>query len=316
MAHGTSPTGNVGTHYGDTSVVLDVSQYIFQETPEDTPFFELCDNKAAEVTAVYHNWQIRDLVTRQDNASVEGFTYAFTGQRLPTRIGNVLQIPSTDIRVSNTNQAINHYGIPNLRADQVETKLTELKTDIELALLRGSANTGASGVARRMLGIIPMITANVTAGGGYTNGTAATFSESIFNGMLEVGWTRGAALRDVLVDGRMKRVISNFTGNATRVINADAGRLVQAIDQIDTEFGPVSLHLCRDLQIISSGTSAGRQVLAVDKSHLAKAWLRPITVQKAAAIADSEDYIAVTELTLEYGHPCAHSLYNNFASPI
>lgn len=316
MAHPTSPTGNVGTHYGDTSVVLDVSQYIFQETPEDTPFFELCENKAAEVTAVYHNWQIRDLVTRQDNASVEGFTYAFTGQRLPSRIGNVLQIPSTDIRVSNTNQAINHYGIPNLRADQVETKLTELKTDIELALLRGTANTGASGVARRMLGIIPMITTNVTAGGGYTNGTAATFSESIFNGMLEVGWTRGAALRDVLVDGRMKRVISNFTGNATRVINADAGRLVQAIDQIDTEFGPVSLHLCRDLQIIASGTSAGRQVLAVDKTHLAKAWLRPITVQKAAAIADSEDYIAVTELTLEYGHPCAHSLYNNFASPI
>lgn len=316
MAHGTSPTGNVGTHYGDTSVVLDVSQYIFQETPEDTPFFELCENKMAEVTAVYHNWQIRDLVTRQDNASVEGFTYAYTGQRLPTRIGNVLQIPSADIRVSNTNQAINHYGIPNLRADQVETKLTELKTDIELALLRGTANTGASGVARRMLGIIPMITTNVTAGGGYTNGTAATFGESIFNGMLEVGWTRGAALRDVLVDGRMKRVISNFTGNATRVINADAGRLVQAIDQIDTEFGPVSLHLCRDLQVINTGTSAARQVLAVDKTHLAKAWLRPITVQKAAAIADSEDYIAVTELTLEYGHPCAHSLYNNFSSPI
>lgn len=316
MAHGTSPAGNAGTHYGDTSVVLDVSPVIFQETPEDTPFFELCGNASADVSGVYHNWQLRDLVTRQDNASVEGFTYAFTAPRLTTRIGNVLQIPSKDIRISNTNQAIQHYGIPNMRADQVETQLAELKTDIELALLRGSANTGASGVARRMLGIIPMITTNVTAGGGYTNGTAATFSESIFNGMLEVGWTRGAALRDVLVDGRMKRVISNFTGNSTRIVNADAGRLVSAIDQIDTEFGPVSLHLCRDMQTINTGTSMGRQCLAIDKTHLNKAWLRPITVQKAAAIADSEDYIAVTELTLEYGHPCAHSLYNNFASPL
>jgi len=316
MAHGTSPTGNIGVHYGDTSVKLDVSDFIFQETPEDTPFFELCGNNGAEAIAGYHNWQIRDLVTRQDNASVEGFTYAFSAVRLPSRIGNVLQILSSDIRISNSSQAMNRYGIPNMRADQVETKLAELKTDIEIALLKGTANTGASGVARRMLGIIPMITTNVTAGGGYTNGTAATFSESIFNGMLEVGWNRGAALRDVLVDGRMKRVISNFTGNATRILNADAGRLVGAIDQIDSEFGPVSLHLCRDIPTVNTGASLGRAVLAIDKTHLNKSWLRPITVQKAAAVADSEDYVAVTELTLEYGHPCAHSLYFNFASPL
>ena len=312
---GTAPPYGQGTGYGDTSVVADVSRFIFQLTPEDTPYFDLIgDSPANPQNVIYHQWQRRELVTRQDNAQPEGFVYTFTNpSRLPVLDSNTLQILARDIRISESNQAQGHYGIDNMRADQVDVQLAELKTDIERALLRGTMSTGATGTARRLQGLIPMIQSNTTM---QTNVSAATFSESRFNGFLEDGWNVGARLADVFVDGRMKRVISNFTGNATRIVNANDGVLVGAIDQYMSEFGPVTTHLCRDLPTFSTGTSLGRCVLAIDKTQIKKAWLRPVTIEKTAKIADSEDYILKCELSQEWGHRNGHYLYWNTASPI
>jgi hypothetical protein len=309
MPSGIAPAYGQGTQYGDTSVVTDVTDWIFQLTPEDKPFFYLCDDKPASVEATQHQWQRRELTVRQPNAQFEGFSYTFTSpSRLPVRESNWLQIAAKDIRLSNTNQAIGHYAIPNFRADQVETQLAELGTDLENALLRATLNTGATGTARMMLGIIPMIQSLGTL---YTNVTAATFTEGRFNSILEDGWSTGASLKDALVDGRMKRAISQFTGNASRIINADAQRLVNAIDVYDSEYGPINVHLSRDMPTFSSGTSLGRSLLLVDKTMLAKAWLRTVGVSRTAQIADSEDYIAVCELTLEFGHRNGHALVAN-----
>jgi hypothetical protein len=302
---GTSPPFGTGTHYSDTStIVTDVTDIIFQITPEDTPFFHLIGDVPANVQAPWHQWQMRDLVTRQVNVNFEGFSYTFTsGMRLPTRQGNVLQILNKDIRVSRTNQAIGHYAIPSMTADQTEVKLTELKTDIEHALLTATLNTGSTATARQMVGLIPMAQSNLSM---YTNGSAATFSEVLFNGMLEQGWSNGAEVRDILVDGRIKRVITNFTGNAARVIAADQQRLVNTIGHYDSDYGPINIHLSRDLPTFGGGGSLGRVIVGIDKTHANKAWLRPVTVRQTADIADSDDAIAVTELTLEWGNPNSH----------
>lgn len=298
---GGSPAGNIGTHYGDTSVVTDVSDLIYQITPEDTPLFHLTEDVPASAEAPYHEWQVRELSTRQDNAQMEGFTYTFTGSlRLPTRKANILQILAEDIRISNSNQAFSHYGIPSMRADQIETRLTELKTHIEVALIRGTIASGASGVARRMQGLLQMANSNQSM---FTNNSSNTLTEGRFNAFLEQGWNAGASFRDVLTGGRLKRTISNFTGGATRFIAAEAQRSINSIDMIETEFGPVNMHLCRDLPTFDSGTTFSYSLLFLDKTHIRKAWKRPVQVTGAAKIADSDDYIATAELTLEYGHP-------------
>src|SRR5262245_42226212 len=180
---GIAPPLNAGTSYNDSStIVTDVTDVIYQITPEDTPFFHLCGD-TRPVDAPRHEWQVRDLVTRQDNANFEGFNYTFTStMRLPSRQANYLHILNKDLRVSRSMQEIKHYAIDSMVADQAETRLVELKTDTEVALLRSTLATGASGVARRMIGIIPMATSNLSM---YTNGTAATLSELLFNGMLE-----------------------------------------------------------------------------------------------------------------------------------
>ena len=314
MPGGNPPLG-AGTHYLDSStIVTDVTDMIYEITPIDTPLFQLSGDGPADVAAPYHQWQSRSLVTYTANAQVEGFAYTFTSAlRLPSRQANVLQILNKDIRVSNTNQAIQHYGIADLVADQATLQLKEMKTDCELALVRGTLVTGATNAARSMQGIIPMIG---SAGTLFTNATAGTYSETHFNGMLENGWTLGAELRDALCDGRMKRVISSFTGNATKFIGADQQRVVNTVSVIESDFGPVNVHLSRVMPTVNSGATLGRSVLFVDKSHLKKAWLRQPQIRKTADIADSTDMIAVMELSLEWGNPYAHACQYNFVSPI
>lgn len=312
---GTAPVFGAGTHYLDAStIVTDVTDVIYQITPEDTPFFHLCGDVPANVAAPWHQWQMRALDVRNPNIQFEGRAYTFTSaMRLPSRQGNVLQILDKDIRISGTNQAIDHYAIPNMLADQSEVKLTELKTDIEHALLRATLNTGGTATARQMAGIVPMAQSN---GSMYTNASQATFTENRFNGALEQGWTNGADLKDCLVDGRMKRMISNFSGNNARVLNADAGRLVNTISVYESDYGPVNIHLCRDVPTLFAGASMTRTLVFVDKSHLNKAWLRPVTVQRTAKVADSDDAIAQAELTLEWGNPNSHFVYFNTSANI
>lgn len=308
---GTAPPFGAGTHYLDSStIVTDVTDIIFQITPEDTPFFHLCGDVPANVSAPWHQWQVRDLVTRQSNINFEGFAYTHTSaMRLPSRAGNVLQILNKDVRISETNQAIGHYAIPNLKADQTEVKLTELKTDMEHALLRATLNTGGTATARQMAGLIPMAMSNLSM---YTNGTAATYTEALFNGFMERAWEAGAHVRDIFVDGRMKRLFSTFNGNGTKFFDANARTSVNSIDVLKTDFGDVDIHLCRDIPTINTGTSLGRGVLGVDKTHLNKAWLRPVTVRESAKIADSHDSIIVTECTLEWGNPNSHFFQFNY----
>ncbi len=310
---GTSPPFGAGTHYLDTSsIVTDVTDIIFQISPEDTPFFHLCGDTPANVAAPWHQWQTRDLAARGLNINFEGFNYTFTSpMRLPARQGNVLQILNKDIRVSRSNQAIGHYAIANLMGDQSEVKLTELKNDIEVALLRATLNTGGTATARQMAGLIPMAMSNLSM---YTNGSTATFTENLFNGMMEQSWTQGAEVRDILVDGRIKRQVSNFSGNGLRAVAAVDHTLINTISTYETDFGTVNVHLCRDLPTFGAAGSFSRTIVGVDKTHVNKAWLRPVTVEKTAKVADSEDAQATCELSLEWGNPNSHFVMANFHS--
>ncbi len=314
---GTSPPYGVGSHYLDTSSLTeDVTDFIYQITPEDTPFFHLCGDAPASVSHPWHQWQKRALTTRQVNANIEGFGYTFTSAMvLPTREGNVLQILNQDIRVSRTAQEIGHYAISDLMADQTEVKLVQLKTDIEHALLRATLNTGGTATARQMIGIIPLV---MTTLSGYTNGSQVTFTESRFNGMFEQGWALGADYKDVLVGGTLKRIISNFTGNGFRAINTTEAKIVNTITTYESDFGTVQIHLSRDVNTVTDGAggSLGRCALFIDKTHLKKAWLHPVSVDQAAKTADSRDAIAVCEMTLEWGHPAAHGLMRNFTGSV
>jgi hypothetical protein len=288
----------VGTHYGDTSVKEDVMQVIFQITPEDTPFYNMIGDSTAN--SPKHEWQIRSLTTRSDNAVVEGASYTFAGPVLPTRVSNFTQIIQKTARVSGTSQATSRHAISNLVADQIEQRMVEWKTDTEHALLRGSNASGnASDTARRMDGLLNAVSTNATA---FASGI--TLGEDELNDLLETVWNAGGKPRDALVHGFLKRRISSFSGNAAKRFDQNDREIVNTIAIYESDFSTVAVQLSRDML---SGTNANACVV-LDRDMFAKSWLRTPSTRRVAETADSIDTVIQGEVTLEYGNEAAAGL--------
>lgn len=285
----------VGTHYDDTSIKESVLQTIFQITPEDTPFYNMIGDSNA--SQPHHGWQTRELSTRNDNAEIEGYTYAFAAPVLPVRVNNFTQIISKTARVSKTSQASSRHAIEDLVADQIEQRMVEWKTDAEHALLRGSDASGnASDTARRMNGLLNVITSNATA---FASGV--TLGEDELNDLLESVWDAGGNPRDALVHGFLKRRISSFSANATKNFDATDRKVVNTISIYESDFSTLAVQLSRDML----NGAALNNIVVLDRDLFAKAWLRPTEVTRVAEVASSHDTVIEGELTLEFGNQAA-----------
>ena len=320
------PTSGVGTGYGNTSRVTDVTRFIYQITPEDKPFFMMTgEDKALDRV---HQWQRRTFTTRTANAQNVGFVFTFpTQNRLPTRETNVTQILAEEIRVSDSEKNSAHYAIEDLYADQIQIAMTVLGTNIEHTLIRGSMASGTTQSSQSdapyMQGIIwALATAQTT----FTNmaGALAGLTETIFNDFVQLCWSFGSEPRDALVGGRLKRTISGYTAVNTRFIPADEGTVYRTISEYHTDFFPVAIHLSRDMfsnaptdpTNLPTGSSManGSSLLLIDTTMLKKAWLQPVLAERTARIAHSTDGIISAELTLDWGHPNAHLFACNFSA--
>lgn len=292
-----------GTHYGDNSIKEDVTDIIYQITPEDTPFINMIGDTLANQPN--HQWQSRDLSTRNDNANVEGATFTFEAPVLPTRVNNLTQIIQKTARVSGTSQASARHAIQNLMADQIEQRSVEFKTDWEHAALRGSSASGnASDTARRMDGLLNVITTNASA---FASGT--TFTETHFNDLMETVWNAGGKPRDALVNGFLKRRISTFVGGSTKRFDQTEREVINTISMYESDFSTVAIQLSRDMP----NAAAANSIAVLDRDMFASAFLRRITTERVAKVADSIDTVILGEVTLEFGNEAAAGLYTILA---
>lgn len=301
-------TPYVGTHYGDTSIAEDVTDIIYQITPEDTPVFNTTGDTVSN--GVFHQWQTRAISGRAHNANYEGFTYAFTGgMNLPdARRFNITQIFNKHVRVSETQVALSHYGIDNVFNDQMMMRMAEIKMDHEHAIINATVASGATGTARKMQGLINAIVSGVSTYTTYAAGVSLT--ESQFNDFIQTCWQYGSKPKDWYAGGYLKRKISGFTTGNTKFIAAESMKQVNVISVLETDFFTANIHLCRDVPI-QSATGAfsgytGYGLLGLDVEMVKKAWLRPLTAERAPKTADSYDGVIKSEMTVEWGHPNAH----------
>lgn len=306
---GTNPL--TGWQYGDTSVAEDVSEIIYQITPEDTPVYNTTGDTRA--SNIYHQWQTRALSTRsKQNAQIEGAVYTFTAQlNLPdARRTNYTQIFNKNVRVSETEAAVRHYAIDDFFQDQMLMRMVELKTDIEHAGINGTLVSGTSAPSgRQMQGLINAITSAIST---YTSMVAgSSLSETLFNDRIQDAWSYGGKPKDWYAHGYMKRKISAYASNATKYIAAEAQKMVNTISVYQSDFFVVTMHLCRDIPY-QTGTYlnfsgyTGYGLLGLDTTMVRKAWLRPITAERSPKVADSYDGIIKGEVCYEWGHPNAH----------
>jgi hypothetical protein len=193
----------------DQTMAEDVTNFITNVDFESTPFYSTIGT--TEATNTLHQWLVDTHAASADNAQAEGYTTTYTDIVAPTRQTNVVQLFGKDVRVSNTESRVNHYG-PDPYTYQLNKKMKELAKDIEKALIAGTRASGNSGVARRLDGAIALITTNKTA-----RASGTSLSETEFNDMIAGVFDNGTDLSvdRVFTGSVLKRAISGYAGQNT-----------------------------------------------------------------------------------------------------
>lgn len=276
----------------DQTMVEDVTDLITNVDYESTPFYSSLGE--AQATNTLHQWLVDSYASSADNAQAEGYSAAYTDISAPTRSTNIVQLFGKEVRVSNTEQRVAHYGMGDPYTYQLQKKMKEMARDIEKALVAGTRASGDSGVARRLNGAIALITTNKTA---RNSGTSLTETE--FNDIMADIFTNGTdiSVDKVFTGATLKRAISAYTAGSTKFTQADGKRLYNTVSVYESDFGVHMIHLEREVP--SAANAKG--ILCVDSSKWRVAYLtdgRPQHIPQGLS-GSAKNGLIETELTLE-----------------
>lgn len=272
-------TGGSGNHEDLMDLIVNIS-------PIETPMFSEFGKSTAN--GVLHEWLQDSLATPAANANVEGATTTYAVPGVRTRVGNYTQILDKPVEVSRTQRKINPAGIADEFNYQVEKAMKELARDIEYAIVNGTGNSGASGTARELKGVISFVTSNVVTGTG--TGTEA-LTESMYNDLLQAIFNAGGNPDVTYANGWQKRKIDAFTTPNTRYLDASDGKLNAAVGVYQSSFGLQ--------QIILDRFMPTDKVAALEKSKWKVAVLDGVHYEDRAKDGDSDKGVVIGELTLE-----------------
>lgn len=268
----------------------DLIDVITNIDPIDTWFTS--NSGTARAKARFHEWQTDVLATAAENALIEGDDATNVAITPTVRSGNYTQILRKVFQITDTQDAVDKAGRDSEMSYQTTKHLKELARDIEYALVINSASaSGATGTARKLLGVDGWISDNVTTG----TGTASeALTESMLNDNLQLIWADGGKPSTVLCGAFQKRAISAFTTN-TRDIGATRKELVSAVDIYRSDFGTLEVRLHHQINT----THPDQLYVLGDMMLWKKAWLRPIKMENLARTGAASRKMVEAELTLE-----------------
>lgn len=272
----------------------DVSEIITNIAPDETPIYSRISRVRA--TETYHEWLEDGLGDAERNAQLEGYTYFTVNAEPRQRLGNYTQIMHRGVQVTDTQEAVLHYGLRSEMAYQMQKKLKELAFDCEKAIIEQDTMTAGSMTAERVFGGLPYwIITNVLSNGGTPRGL--TFS--LINNALEQTWNAGGKPSVLLISPRNKRVISTFTaGNVKYMEGNKTRKLTQMISVLETDFGTI--------QCLVDRFMPNDVIYGLSPEYIKKAFLRNFKVGDIPKISDMGRKMINGEWTLEMRAEKAH----------
>ncbi len=270
---------------GNKEDLLDVITNI---SPLETPMFSAFGKSKAKGT--YHEWLSDELAAATANAHVEGADYVFARRNPRVRTGNYTQVFVTPVEVSDTQRAVETAGLEDEYAYQMAKALKEHARDIEYAFAStaNTGNSGASGTARQLKGVMAWITTTNITG---TGSGDETLTETMFNDALQAIWNKGGRPDAVYANGFQKRKISGFTASSTKFVEASEKEIVAGVDVYDSDFGRV--------KIVADRYMNAAQVAILQSDLWKTAVLRPTKHIEVAKVGSATRGVIETELTLE-----------------
>lgn len=285
MAFAGWQTYDVGFTPGSGAMREDLNDEIINVAPTETPFLTRFGREPVKSTT--HEWLEDTDAAAADNAQTEGATFTYTKSTGPERLSNWTQIIWKTIQVTGTAQAVTIAGMRDLYAYELARRLREVANDAEYALVNGTGNSGASGTARRLKGVLAFITSNES-----TAGSARDITPALIDAAMQDIWTSGASpdTWELYCGGFQKRQISGWSTNTTRNLQASEHRLIDRVDVYDGSLGIIVIVLSRYMPT--------DEVVMLDTAHWKLAFLRAFKHRRIADTADAVNGVVLGELTL------------------
>jgi hypothetical protein len=305
--------GNTFTRYSAVGIREDLSNVIYNISPEETPFISNIGRESVKNT--YFEWQTDSLAAASAaNAALEGDDISSFAAVTPTsRVGNYTQISTKNVVISGTLEAVDKAGRRSEMTYQLAKLGSELKRDMEAALLANqSPVAGNTTTARRTAGLPAWIKTNTSFGTGgadtagvaaRTDGTQRPFAEGLLKTVIQKVWTAGGTPKMLMVGPFNKVAASGFTGIATRYRDVPAGQQAQIIGAADvyvSDFGTVN--------IVPNRFQRDRDAFVVDPDYASLAVLRPIQKMDLAKTGDAEKALLLVEYGLKVNNEAAHGI--------
>lgn len=286
----------------------DLADIITMISPSATPL--LSGIAKISATATNHEWQTDVLASPSaTNAVIEGDDATTTASTPTVRLGNRTQISDKVPRVTGTQRVVDSAGRSDEMALQIMKSGLELKTDVESTLFANNAKvTGDSSTAREAAGIPAWLATNTDFGDtgadptgdgtdARTDGTQRAFTESQLKSVLASCWDEGGDPDQIFVGSFNKQTLSAFSGGATRNIDSDQKKIVNAVDVYVSDFG--------DLVVVPSRHMRSRDCLVLEMDKWKFAVLRDFQSTPLAKTGDTDREQMLVEYTLQASNEAA-----------
>lgn len=294
---------NTRETYGAIGIREDLSNIIYNISPEETPFMSNVGKSSCDNT--YFEWQTDSLASAStSNRVAEGDDASALAVAEPTRRGNYTQISTKAIQTSGTAEAVDFAGRKSTEAYQMAKRAKELKLDMEAMLLTNNGMVaGSSGTARETGSVGAWIQSNLENGTAAaasafgttppTAGTDKAVVESDIKDLMKKCWDAGASPSVIMVDGALKQKISTLSQSVselrTSANDQSPAYVVAAVDIYVSDFG--------NLQIVPNRHMPAKTCYFLDYEYWDIAYLRPFNTFDLARTGDS----MAKQLVVEYG---------------
>lgn len=319
---------NTYTRFDAKGVREDLSNVIYQISPEETPFMSNIGRE--NVSNTFFEWQTDDLASAvTTNAQIEGDDItSFTAATPTVRLGNYTQISRKDVVISGTLESVDKAGRRSELSYQMAKKSAEIKRDMCSTMLANQpATAGSTAAARKTGALLAFLKTNTNEGTGggdpsYTTipdaaRTDATttnlrsFSEALLKDVIQKVWTEGGNPSIVMAGPVNKQNLSKMAGiGATRfnVQGAKPSTIIGSADIYVSDFGNVS--------IVANRFQRERDVFVLDTEYASVCYLRPFQTVELAKTGDAEKRMLLCEWGLKVKNEKAHGAVFDLNSTI
>ena len=315
------PTNTLDS-YDVKGIREDLSDVIYNISPEETPFYTACAK--AKATNTFHEWQTDALRASAENAHIEGDDTVAESRGVTSRLGNYTQIFKNAVVIPGTDEGLNKAGRAREMAYQVLKIAKEQKLDIEKAMFANQARVaGSSSAARKLAGVPAWLFTNTNFQTGSSgadptgdgtnartdDGTPTAFSQTKFDSVMQATWVSGGKPDSVYLSAFQMNVALGFTGNNNQRSNvvAEDETVIKHMSVYVTPWGTVEFKPTRE--------NRGRDVFILQDDMWAVGVLRSTRNEELAKTGDNEKRQVLTELTLVSRNEAANgAVYDNTVS--